>query len=90
MGLLKNKTFKIEQAEKAIKVGKSMGFECVASFMIGSPFETKEDIEETFNFISKLKLNSIQIAITTPFPGTKLWEDGKKIGKKREISCSGI
>lgn len=81
LNYLKNKTLKIEQAENAIKIAKSMGFECVASFMIGSPFETKEDIEETFAFINKLKLDSIQISITTPFPGTKLWEDGKIIGK---------
>lgn len=58
-----------------------MGFECTGSFMIGAPFETAEDIKKTLDFIKELKLDAVQIGIATPFPGTKLWDDGKKIGK---------
>jgi radical SAM superfamily enzyme YgiQ (UPF0313 family) len=78
---LKNKTLKLSQAVRAIKISKSMGFECVASFIIGSPYETVEEIEKTLDFIEKLNLDSVQILIASPFPGTKLWEDGKKINK---------
>jgi len=78
---LKNGTFKLEQVEKAVGLARAKGFECVGSFIIGSPYETAEEIEETLSFIKKLKIASVQITIATPFPGTELWEDGKKIGK---------
>lgn len=78
---LKNNTITLEQIEKAIDIAKTYRFECVGAFIIGSPYENAEDIEETFSFIEKMKLDSVQIAVATPFPGTELWEDGKKIGR---------
>jgi radical SAM superfamily enzyme YgiQ (UPF0313 family) len=78
---LKNKKVRLEQVEAAIGIAKKYGFECVGTFVIGSPFETAEEIEQTLAFIEGLKLEAVQITIATPFPGTELWEDGKKIGK---------
>jgi len=78
---LKNKTISLGQVEQAIGIAKKYGFECVGSFIIGSPYETAEDIEEALSFIEKLHLDGIQITIITPFPGTPLWEDGKAVGK---------
>jgi radical SAM superfamily enzyme YgiQ (UPF0313 family) len=78
---LKNKKIKLEQIVKAIEISRKYGFQNVGSVVIGSPYESIEDIRETFDFILKLRLNSVQITIATPFPGTELWEDGKTIGK---------
>lgn len=48
--------------------------------MIGNPTETMEDIELTRRFIRENKINGIMVHITTPFPGTKLWNDCVKRG----------
>lgn len=78
---LKNGKLKLQQVESVLKTAKSHGFRTVGSFVIGSPYETAAEIEETFAFIEKLDLDSVQITVATPFPGTEMWEDGKRIGK---------
>lgn len=78
---LKNGKVKLAQVSAAVRTAKRSGFQCVGSFMIGSPYESAEDIRETFRFIKDLGLKSAQITIATPFPGTELWADGKAAGK---------
>ena len=78
---LKNKKVRLEQISAAVSTAQKYGFECVGSFIIGSPYESAEDIRETFKFIKGLGLKSVQITIATPFPGTGLWADGQAVGK---------
>jgi len=78
---LKNKKVTLAQVDTALTLAKKHEFLRVGSFVIGSPFESADDIRETFAFIRKLELDSVQITVATPFPGTELWEDGKIIGK---------
>lgn len=63
----------VAQGERAIKAAKSVGLLVYATFMIGNPTETIDDINMTYEFILKNKIDSIGIGITTPYPGTKLW-----------------
>ena len=42
-------------------------------FIIGMPQETEETLEETFNMISRLPLDSFAIFFATPYPGTELF-----------------
>jgi len=42
--------------------------------MLGSPGESRETIRNTIDYARKLKLDFAQFAITTPFPGTRLYE----------------
>jgi anaerobic magnesium-protoporphyrin IX monomethyl ester cyclase len=46
----------------------------VGYFMLGSPGETPETMRQTIDFAKKLKLDFAQFSITTPFPGTQLYE----------------
>lgn len=78
---LKNGTLTLDQARRAVRIARDHRFECVGSFIIGSPAETAEEIEETLTFIRGLGLDGVQITIATPFPGTELWEDGKRAGR---------
>jgi radical SAM superfamily enzyme YgiQ (UPF0313 family) len=48
--------------------------------MIGSPYETEEDVQKTISFIKELGLDQIGVCVTTPFPGTELWEYGRQKG----------
>lgn len=43
-------------------------------FIIGMPEETRETLDETYQMIESLDLDSFKISIATPFPGTKLFE----------------
>jgi len=64
----------VQQSEYAVKTAKDAGVLVYATYMIGNPTETLKDIEETEKFILKNKVDSIGIGITTPYPGTKLWD----------------
>lgn len=64
----------LEQAEEAVRISNEVGLQTVGYFMIGSPGETPGTIKETIEFAKKLILDYAQFAITTPFPGTKLYE----------------
>jgi len=69
-----NKKTTVEQNKKAIKLCKEAGILMMGSFMIGNPTETVEDVRTTQNFIKENDIDFASIFITTPFPGTKLWE----------------
>jgi anaerobic magnesium-protoporphyrin IX monomethyl ester cyclase len=64
----------IPQVEKAVRATRETGIEVVGYFMIGSPGETQETIQKTIDFAKKLKVDFAQFSVTTPFPGTELYE----------------
>jgi radical SAM superfamily enzyme YgiQ (UPF0313 family) len=64
----------LEMVEKAFKLTRKAGIQTAAYFMIGSPTETREDIEETIKFMKKLKTDYVHITITTPYPATGLYD----------------
>lgn len=80
LSLLKNNTTTIEQNKRAVKLCKEACLGIHASFMIGNPTETKKDVMDTQEFIKKNPLDSIGVLLTTPFPGTELWEICKRRG----------
>ncbi|MFC2034047.1 B12-binding domain-containing radical SAM protein [Chloroflexota bacterium] len=77
-----HKDITLEQVEEAVRITHEAGIQTVGYFMIGSPDETPETIRKTIQFAKKLKLDFAQFAITTPFPGTELYEmySGSKKG----------
>lgn len=46
-----------------------------AFFIIGMPQETKETLEETYNMIKTLYIDSASIHFAIPFPGTRLYDE---------------
>lgn len=80
LGLLKNNMTTVEQNKKAAQLVKKSGILSTGSFMIGNPTETEEEIEQTKRFIIENNLDGFGVSITTPFPGTKLWEMCKQKG----------
>jgi anaerobic magnesium-protoporphyrin IX monomethyl ester cyclase len=80
LSLLKNNATTVEQNKRAVKLVHDSGILACGSFMIGSPGETEEEIEMTKNFILENDLDGVQVTVTTPFPGTKLWEMCKEKG----------
>ena len=75
-----DKGITLEQTEKANKLCKEAGIEVRASFMLALPGETPELAEETIEFAKKLNPDYAQFCITTPYPGTKLYDEAEKYG----------
>ena len=69
-----NKGTTVEQNKKAIELCKRVGIIPWGTVMIGNPTETIEDIRATQRFIEESGIDSIGVHITTPYPGTKLWQ----------------
>jgi len=76
-----NKNATVEQARNAIALCKKVGIKPHGTFMLGTPGENHDTIEETVNFIKELDLpEDTVLFITLPFPGTPLYEEAKARG----------
>ncbi len=71
---------RIPQIEKAIEWTKEAGIKVRGYFMIGLPGDTEKTIRKTIDFSKKLDLDFATFFITTPFPGTDLYELAEKVG----------
>jgi radical SAM superfamily enzyme YgiQ (UPF0313 family) len=74
---IKKDTVTVEQNKNAVLLAKKYGFRVEGGFMIGSPSETSDDMMETYNFIKDYPIDSFGIQVTTPLPGTELWDTAK-------------
>ena len=73
-----NKKTTIAQGKEAIRLCKKARIMCGGSFMLGNPTETVEDLMLTKKFILENDIDNATLCITTPYPGTELWEYCKK------------
>lgn len=94
-----NRGHNVETVEKAIEITALEGFIPHVDFIFGFPFETEEDIDETFRFILRIvEKYSAKIHAHTfmPLPGTPLakWGAGRLTKKHYKIlgrlSAKGI
>lgn len=69
-----NKKTTIEQNRKAIELCNKVGIIPQGTVMIGNPTETIEDVRATQQFIKESDIKSVGVCITTPYPGTVLWD----------------
>ena len=74
------KKINLDMVEKAVKLTKKFGIMTICSFIIGSPYETKEDMKATLRFALKLDPDYAQFSILTPYPGTEIYEEAKEKG----------
>jgi len=49
------------------------------------PGETKESIQQTFEFARAVNIDSVQLHNAKPFPGTGMFNDLKKQGKLKTV-----
>ena len=67
-----------QQALDAVKRARNVGIDViVASFIVGAPHETRQEIRNTLKFAQKLKVDIPQFNILATFPGTDIWEELK-------------
>lgn len=81
---LKGPSVTVQDGIKAINTIKKFGIKVYASFIIGSPQETREDIIKTLEFIKKAGLYGFDIYVLTPFFNTPVWEHALSRGLVNE------
>lgn len=74
------KGFTVEQSREFAKNVKRAGLLLHADFIIGLPGETKETIERMRMLIKEIKPEQLQVSVSSPFPGTELYEWCKERG----------
>ncbi len=70
-----NKGMTTAKVREGVANARAAGIQTVGLFMIGMPGETPEMTKETVEFSVDLDLDFAKYAITTPFPGSRLFED---------------
>jgi len=75
-----NKRISLEQAKKAVMLTQKAGIDARAMFMFGNPGESEESLEKTLNYAIELNPDLVIFNITTPFPGTEMFEWARKNG----------
>lgn len=75
------KNLNLNEVVKSVKNCRELGIMTMAFFMIGNPGETEDQIRQTIIFAKELDPDFAQFSITTPFPGTGIFELIKNRGK---------
>ena len=77
-----NKKIYVEEIEETVRMAKEAGLEPHITTMVGYPWETKEDAQNTISFAKNLFLkgyiDSLQATIVVPYPGTPMFDEAKK------------
>jgi len=73
-----NKNIDLDQVMNAVKWTKRAGIECRVAFMVGSPGDNEQTVKKNIEFINKLNPDLLVANITTPFPGTAMFQWAKE------------
>ena len=78
--VLKNidKNINLNQVINAVKWTKEAGVECRLAFMVGSPGDNEKITKKNIEFVNKLNPDLLIVNITTPFPGTNMFNWAKE------------
>jgi radical SAM superfamily enzyme YgiQ (UPF0313 family) len=77
---LKGRAFKVDTNENAVHTLHRHGIHPHASFIIGEPRESLDQMMETYDFIRRNPLSLVNIYVLTPLPGTPVWHAAKEKG----------
>ncbi len=75
-----DKPLKVSNIEPLVDAARRCGVKMHMTVVVGLKGETKESLERTFQFACGLDIDSIQISMATPLPGTRFYEDVKAEG----------
>ena len=76
----------LEQSRNAVKLCKKTGIKTRAYFMLGLPTETREESIRTIEFAKEIDPDYVKFSLTTPYPGTELFDIVKKEGNLKSTS----
>ena len=70
-----------DQIRRGVKLAKDVGIDVRGFFMMGFPTEIREEVLETIEFAKELGVDVAQFMVSTPYPGTEMWEIAKMHGE---------
>jgi len=76
-----NKGITLELVRRAVFLSRKNGIRVRGFFMLGLPGETEETMRQTIDFAKDLPLDVAVFHITTPLPGTELFEKARASGE---------
>jgi hopanoid biosynthesis associated radical SAM protein HpnJ len=78
--ILKNikKGATLDMAERFTANTKKLGLVVHGDFIVGLPGETRESLRHTIDFAKKIDVETIQVSIAHPYPGTEFYDYVKK------------
>ncbi len=85
-----NKKINLEDVKKAVKLLNEAGICAVGFFIIGFPFESREDIERTIEFAKSLDLTLANFMLYHPLPKTVLYEEMKESNLLGDIDLNAV
>ena len=75
-----HKQITLEQVERIVGLTKKYGIHVTGYFMLGILGDTKQTIQETLDFAEKLDLDFYGWGITSPIPGTEMYQRAVEMG----------
>ena len=80
--ILKNikKGATLDMAQRFTANCKKLGLAIHGDFIVGLPGETRESIRSTIDFAKRLDVETIQVSIAHPYPGTEFYDHVKQNG----------
>lgn len=69
-----------EQIKNAVNLTKKAKITVHLNFMLGFPWETRQDIQDTINFAILLSPDTVQFSLVFPHPGSKLYYEARDKG----------
>lgn len=74
LDFLKKGAVTVERNRYAAALTNAAGIGVGGQFMIGCLGETEDDIQQTIKFIEETPMSHVHVSVTTPMPGTELWD----------------
>lgn len=80
----KGRPYLLNKYEQEIRNCQKLGIQVMASYILGLPGETEEDVEVTINFAKKLATETALFFLPVPYPGSHLLTQAKEDGGLKE------
>lgn len=81
-----NKKISMAKVKEVVSLTKKVGIDTRLAFMLGNPGETKETIKKTLEYAIKLDPDLAVFNITTPYPGTVMFNWAKNKGYLKTLN----
>jgi anaerobic magnesium-protoporphyrin IX monomethyl ester cyclase len=74
-----DKQITVEQVHQAAAIAKELGLRVGGYFMLGAPSETRAEVMRTIHYAARLPIDEAAFNVTTPLPGTHLWDKTREL-----------
>jgi radical SAM superfamily enzyme YgiQ (UPF0313 family) len=76
-----NKRQTVTEIEEGVRLLRKRGIKVHGMFVLGADSDRIETVEQTIEFSKRAKIDSIQLTILTPLPGTSLYQQLQREGR---------